>query len=259
MSKFVDRLNQLARGGSTSLGFLSQKSASLKPKIQLVVSLAQEDSGEPGALAGADAGLLRISKPTAGGEALRKIAQAIPEIPWGVRLEGGWEKTEEFTKAGADFIVFSTTSTPLTIIEAAEAGKILELEPSISDGLLRTVNELPVNAVLIAGEQEESKPLTWQNLMLFQRFALLLNKPLLVPVPAKVTAGELKTLWEAGVSGAVIEAAKQTQDGLKKLRQEIDKLEFSSPRRRERREALLPRIARETSPTKEEEEEEEEE
>ena len=125
--------------------------------------------------------------------------------------------------------------------------------------MLRAINELPVDAVLIASEQKEGHFLTWQHLMLFQRFADLLTKPLLISIPAKVTSVELQALWEAGVTGVIVEVGvKQPQDRLKELRQVIDKLKFTSPRQRERVEALLPRTGREPSTATTEEEEEEE-
>ncbi|MFC2016393.1 hypothetical protein ACFLUF_01640, partial [Chloroflexota bacterium] len=141
-----------------------------------------------------------------------------------------------------------------------EVGRILEVEASLGEGLLRAANELPIGAVLIAGEQREDYSLTWQHLLLFRRFADLLTKPLLVSVPSNVTAGELQALWEAGVEGVVVEVTvEQPQDRLKELRQVIDKLPFPSPRQREKTEALLPRISPESSIVTIEEEEEEEE
>ncbi|GAI03531.1 unnamed protein product, partial [marine sediment metagenome] len=121
---------------------------------------------------------------------------------------------------------------------------------------LRAANELPIDAVLIAAEREGEYFLTWRHLMLFQRFAGLLTKPLLASIPLNVTANELQALWEAGVDGVVIEVgAEQPADKLKKLRQTIDKLTFPSPRKRGKAEALLPHIGREASIVTEEEEE----
>jgi len=260
MSKFIDKLNRLSRGETQPIGFRAREPASPKPKIQLVAILAQESAESlTGHVVGADAGLLRIVKPSTGVEALPKLSQALPDIPWGGWLQGkGLGGLKQLSKAGCDFIVFPATDTPLTLIENKEAGRILEVEASLSEGLLRAVNELPIDAVLVASEQKEGYSLTWQHLMLFQRFAGLLTKPLLVSIPAKVTGSELQALWEAGVSGIVIEISpEQPQDGLSKLRQVIDKLEFSLPRRREKVEALLPRLRGETStPVPEEEEEE---
>ena len=260
MSKFIDKLNRLSRGETQPIGFRAREPASPKPKIQLVAILAQESAESlTGHVVGADAGLLRIVKPSTGVEALPKLSQALPDIPWGGWLQGkGLGGLKQLSKAGCDFIVFPATDTPLTLIENKEAGRILEVEASLSEGLLRAVNELPIDAVLVASEQKEGYSLTWQHLMLFQRFAGLLTKPLLVSIPAKVTGSELQALWEAGVSGIVIEISpEQPQDSLSKLRQVIDKLEFSLPRRREKVEALLPRLRGETStPVPEEEEEE---
>jgi hypothetical protein len=163
-------------------------------------------------------------------------------------------------KVGCDFVVFPATNTPLAVLQNDEVGKILEVEASLNEGLLRAANELPIDAVLIVGEEREDYFLTWQHLMLFQRFADLLTKPLLVSIPSKVTAGELQALWEAGVDSVVVEVgAGQPQDRLKELRQIIDKLAFPSPRRREKVEALLPHIGREPDIATTEEEEEEEE
>jgi hypothetical protein len=258
MSKFIDKLNRLSRGETQPIGFRAKLPASPKPKIQLVASLAQESAESlTGHVVGADAGLLHIFKPSTGIEALQKVSQALPDVPWGGWLQGkGLGGIKQLSKAGCDFIVFPATDTPLALIESKEAGRILEVEASLSEGLLRAVNELPIDAVFVASEQKEGHSLTWQHLMLFQRFAGLLTKPLLASIPAKVTGGELQALWEAGVSGVVIEISpEQPQDSLNKLRQVIDKLEFSLPRRHEKVEALLPRIRGEPSITTEEEEE----
>lgn len=249
MSKFIDKLNRLSQGEPTPIGFVARQAASTKPKIQLVASLAQENAETlAGQVTGADAGLLRIFNPAKGAETIQKIAQTIPDIPWGGWLQnGGQEAIDQMTTAGCDFIVFPATDTPLATIENNKGGNILEIEPSISDGLLRASNELPINAVLIDMEQKEGRTLTWQNLMLFQHFARLLTKPLLVCIPAKVTGAELKALWGAGVTGVILELGiEEPQDSLEKLRQLIDKLEFPVIRRRERAEsAMLPGIARE--------------
>jgi hypothetical protein len=124
---------------------------------------------------------------------------------------------------------------------------------------VRAANELPIDAVIIAGEQKEDYFLTWQHLILFRRFADLLTKSLLVSVPSNVTASELQALWEAGVAGVVIEVtARQPEDRVKELRRIIDKLVLPSPHKREKAEPLLPRISTETGKVTTEEEEGEE-
>ncbi len=264
MSRFIDKLNQLSRVELQPIGFRTKQPTSPKPKIQLVACLAQESvESLADYVAGADAGLLRISKLDSGAKALQKVSQAVSDIPWGGWLQGiSQGKIKQMVKASCDFVVFPATNTPLALLQNDEVGKILEIEASISEGLLRAANELPIDAVLITSEQREDYFLTWQHLMLFQRFTDLLTKPLLVSIPSNVTAGELQALWEAGVDGVVIEMrVGQPQDRLKELRQVIDKLVFPSPRRHGKTEPLLPRIGQESGivTTEEEEEEEEEE
>ncbi len=260
MSRFIDKLNQVSRVMPQSMGFKRAQPVSEKPKILLIASLAEASvGGLADYVAGAGAGLLRIPKLGSGAKTLKEMSQAVPDIPWGGWLRNiGKGEIKQMAKAGCDFVVFPAANTPLALLQNDEIGKILEVEPSLSEGLLRTVNELPIDAVFIAGEQEGEYFLTWHHLMLFQHFADLLTKPLLASIPSNVTANELQALWEAGVDGVVIEVgAGQPADRLKKLRQIIDKLAFPSPRKQGKTEPLLPYIGRETSIVTEEEEERE--
>jgi len=224
------------------MGFKAGQPGSQRPKMLLVASLAQANVDSVAEyVAGADAGLLPISKLSSGRETLSKIAQAVPDIPW-----GGWLRDirrgemKQMKRVGCDFVVFPAANASLAILQNNEVGKILEVEASLSEGLLRTIDGLPVDAVLIAGEQKEDYFLTWQHLMHFWRFADSLAKPLLVSVPSTVVASELQVLWEAGVDGVVVEVGA---GGLKELRQAIDKLTFPPLRRRGKAEALLPYIS----------------
>ncbi len=261
MSRFIGKLNQVSRAVPQPVGFRTTQLVSPKPKILLVASLAQanvEDLADY--VAGADAGVLHISELSSGATTLQKISQVMPDMPWGGWLrDSGQGEIKQMAKVGYDFVVFPAANTSLAMFQGDEVGKILEVEPSLSEGLLRAVNELPIDAVLIASEPVEGYFLTWHHLMLFQRFADLLTKPLLVSIPLIVTASELQALWEAGVDGVVVEVKiGQPAERLKELRQVIDKIIFPSPRKQRKAEALLPHIGEETSVVIGEEEEEEE-
>ena len=182
----------------------------------------------------------------------------MPDIPWGGWLrDTGSAGIKQLAKIDSDFLVFPAANTPLAILQNDKVGKILEVEASLNEGLLRTVDELPVDAVLLAGEMGEANFLTWRHLMLFQRFVDLLAKPLLVSIPAKVTANELQTLWEVGVNGVIVAVgAGQPAEKLKELRQAIDKLTYPSPRKPRKAEALLPYIGQDKDTVVTEEEEE---
>jgi hypothetical protein len=258
MSRFLDKLNQASRAVPQPVGFRLSQPVPSKPKMLLIASLAQADIDSlADYVVGADAGLLHIPKLNSAAKILQKISQDMPDIPWGGWLtKSAQEGMKQIAKIGCDFVVFPATGTPLAILQDDKTGKVLEVEPSLSEGSLRAVNELPIGAVLIAGEQGESNFLTWHHLILFQRFANLLTKPLLVSIPSKVTSVEFQALWEVGVDGVVIEVEIGQPDRLKGLRQIVDKITFPSRRKRGKIEPLLPYVSRETDMVEEEEEEE---
>lgn len=262
MSRFIDRLNWASQTVVPPLGFGAAQPVSEKPKMLLIASLAKADVDNLASyVAGADAGLLPISKLSSGAKIFKEISQAISDIPWGGWLrDAGTGGVKQLEKVGCDFVVFPAANTSLAMLQSSEVGKILEVEASFSEGLLRTVNELPVDAVLVADEPKKERFLTWHHLMLFRYFAGLLTKPLLVSVPSRVTDKELGALWQAGVVGVVVAAGVgQPAGGLKGLRQTIDNLAFPTQRKRGKAGALLPYVSGEASRVVEEEEEEEEE
>lgn len=240
------------------MGFRAMQQVSPKPRMLLIADLAQANvDGLADYVAGADAGLLHISNLSKEAKTLQKICQVMPDIPWGGWLRDvGQGEMKQIVEAGCDFVVFPPANTSLALLQDNKLGKILQVEASLSEGLLRAVDQLPVGAVLTAGEQEGEYFLTWHHLMLFQHFADLLTKPLLVSVPSNVTANELQTLWETGVEGVVVKVGVgQVEGRLEELRQIIDKLDFTSQRKGGKAEALLPYIGEKRGIVAEEEEE----
>jgi len=252
MSKLIDRLNKMAKATPQPIGFKAAPSTLPKAKMLLIASMAQASNVS-------DVDAIFISRLGSGSKALSEITRPIADIPWGLFSEDASRRGfESVAKAGCDFVIFPA-STPLAIPEDDKIGKILQVEASLNEGLIRAINELPVDAVLINREQTGECTFTWQHLMLFQRFANLLAKPLLVNAPLNVTAEELQILWKTGVEGVVVEIEnKQATGRLKELRQMIDTADFA-PRQRAKTEALLPRISSETGTIPEDEEEDEEE
>jgi hypothetical protein len=254
MSRLIDELNRAAREAAQPMGFRTARTAPAGPRLRLIASLAEtEGVGRANLLEGADAALLHLTKADAA-KALSKIAGTLPDIPWGVWLDDiGAKKWEALIEAGADFVVFplsrQVTAAPLD----EKTGKVLQIELSLGDGLLRAINDLPVGAVL-AADAAEVGGATWHQLMHLQRLGNILVKPILAPVPSNVTAEELRALWEAGVDGVVVGAG--TAGRLLELRQAIDKFP-PHLRKRGKTEAILPHISSALEAAPEEEEEDE--
>lgn len=245
MSRLIDRLNQVMKGTSSPLGFQARRTASPRPKMLLVADISKAKSARRRAedTAGAD-GVL-----SSGAGADTGTGKKTTDVPRGIRQEGGGRAKE--AEAGIDFTVFPA-DTAFSATEKSSPGCLLEVDSATSEGMIRAINRLPVDAVLINGEEEAGSPLTWQQLMRYTRFGELLRKPLLVSAGAKITAAELAALWEAGVVGVVMSG------GIKEGREIIDRTQFP-PRQPGEMSEPIPRLRGEASAEIDTEEKEEEE
>ena len=218
MSKLIDRLNKMAKAVPQPIGFKAAPSTLPKAKILLIASMAPASNVS-------DADAILISRLGSRSKALSEITRPPADIPWGLFSEDASRiGFESVAKAGGDFVVFPASAS-VTMPEDDKTGKILQVEASLNEGLIRAINELPVDAVLITQEQTGKYALTWQHLMSFQRCADLFTKPLLVSTPSNVSANELQALWEAGVSGMVVRIEDgQPAQRLQELRDVVDKL-----------------------------------
>lgn len=254
MSKLIDGLTRTADTVSPPIGFRSGRATPSKPKMMLIARIEPTESTAlpSGYAAGADAVIIA---PTGTG---KNAMRSLPDTVWGLWLEGkSVPQLTSYIEAGADFVILPL-SAAVGIPGIEKMGKILLVESSLGEGLIRTVNELPADAVLMADDEEETSIITWHRLMLCQRLADLLAKPLLATVPVSVGSDELQALWRAGVDGVVttVQTGKQAEE-LKELRRTIDGSDFPA-RPRKRVAALLPRITEEAGTAINDAEEEEE-
>ncbi len=205
---------------------------------------------------GADAVLVCKDKSELTALSAQKMAKAFGDIPWGVYLEESDDTASVLGEAGCDFVIFSPTSRITDLPQDDKTGKIVQVDSSMDDGLLRAINDLPADAVLVADALEGTETLTIHQLMIYQHLANFIVKPLIVPVKADISEAELKALQDAEIDGVM---AELDGDSLKELRENINKLPARSARKRSKAGVLLPRTTLETSikaPPDEEEEDE---
>jgi hypothetical protein len=258
MSRLIEKFHEASRVAAP-MGFRTARTAAAAPKILLIASLeAGTLEKRADYLDAADGVLIRFTGTALTAKAVQKIAASLPDIPWGLYL-GDDDTKKAAVEAGTDFVLFPIDSQVGDMPKDDKTGKILQVESSLDDGLLRAVNDLPVDAVLVADVFEGEVSLIWHQLMIFQHLANLLSKPLIVPAPINISEKELKALWEAGVDGIIVEVDKAGAAGLKELRQAIDKLPPRLGRKRGKVSVVLPRTGGEApAPPPDEEEEEDE-
>jgi hypothetical protein len=228
MSKFIDRLKQVFQPRPTPMGFRPINVEDTRPKIQLVAHLHNLPHDQVENLTAADAIVATEAK---------SFKSDILHGLWSA--EGTFEEVDKAIEMGADFTIIPPNG--ILLPSDKQIGKILQINSSISDVLLRTVNDLPINAVLIQEDNETDGSITWQKLMLFRRFASMLTKPVLAPIPTTVTAAELQMVWETGLSGLIVNI-KSTSDieALGNLRKIISELKYPLPKKQDRPTPILP-------------------
>ncbi len=260
MSRLIGILLKTGQTAPQPMGFRTARQAESVPKILLIACLDPEaitDSSDY--LDGASAVLLHPfkSRPTA--KTIKDMAAKLPDKPWGVYLDNGDDKTANaLIDAGCDFLIIPSAGLVSIAPDNDTVGKILQVESSLKDTLLRTLNDLPIDAVFTADVYTSGDSITWDHIISVKRMTSLLNKPLLVPLSVKATESELKALCDAGVEGAVVEVEAGKPEGIKELRGLIDKLPPPSARKHGKSEAILPRISGEAKAEPPDEEEEEE-
>jgi hypothetical protein len=264
MSRLIDELKKLAQVTPAPMGFRASRKVEVTTKILIVASLEVSPPVADAlseSIDGADALLLHSDKSNMTAKAIQKIVETLPNIPWGMQLEDNDDKQAAASiEAGCDFVVFSPASRLSSITHNEKVGKVLQVESSMDDGLLRAVNDLPVDALLVAANSSgESGTFVWHQLMILQHLGNLISKPLIVPVPASITEVELKVLGEIGIDGVMVEVDTTKTGELKKLRQAINKLPPRTGRKRGRMDVLLSRTVGEAPATAPDEEEEEDE
>jgi len=234
MSKFIDRLKQIWLPPPKVMGFRQNNETTARLKIQLAAFVQRSPDTLANKLSAADAIIIS------------DIKQLSSDIPWGFAAEKiSSEEVDKAVKAGADFIILPADEEVLT--PDNNTGKVLRLDTSVSDILLRAVNELPLDAILVTGDNETETAITWRKLMQFRRFSGLVSKPVLVFIPLEVSSAELQLIWEMGISG-VVASVKTASDVnlLNNVREMINGLQHPSPKKKER---LIPFLPQGSTPT----------
>src|SRR4030043_144071 len=246
MSRLIDGLKKLSQTEPQPMGFRASRKAEATPTILIIAGLELDMTGSPvKSISGADAMLLHAANSKLTAITLQKMVKPLKDIPWGIYLEEGGKEPTAPVKAGCDFVVFSPTSRIPAVPQDEKLGRILQVESSMDDGLLRAVNDLPADAVLLTDTLENDR-LVWHQLMIFRHLSTFISKPLIVPVPATITEVELKALWDAGIDGVLVEVDATQGGDLTELHETAGKLPPRSARKRGKMDVLLPRMAGET-------------
>ena len=243
MSRFADKLKNALQVAPPAMGFFRSAQVSAKPKMLLVAWTGLDEAEKSSLLLeGADAAVLVASK-TPAARTLKALARSLGEMPWGLWFEGDAQGLKPLDGAGVDFVVFAPEKMPLAAVDVEKPAFVVGIPLDLEDSLVRSVSELPVDAVII--NSPGSAPLTWQDLMRFRRLGDWISKPLLAVVSAALSAAEIKALWDAGIDALVVSLTSENQAAFKELRSTLDGLTLTAKRKWMKARAIVPVIKQE--------------
>jgi hypothetical protein len=246
MSELISRLEKIAKGSPTPMGFGAAARAEKVP-CMAVVGLLRANHLKKADLAvkvKLDAVLLE-------GDGLEKdlanISGALKSVPWGVAAEELDGKTAKaLIEKGCDFFVVSPEKTQIEAMKEEKSAYLFPVPPDADDRFLRGVEALPVDAVILSLDSGDS-PLTLQNFISIGAIRSMLDKYVFLKVATAPTSKELETLRDAGVDALVMDVEKSSEKALTELKERL--LDLPKPRkgRSERLNPLLPRLSQKTS------------
>jgi hypothetical protein len=254
MSKFVDKLQNLARSSTTPIGFRHSTSEVKSPAMLLVARLFGTKLGEANIITDTNANAGLIWDEGLSDKIIGQMVRALKDIPLGVFVRDvSEEKIDELVSMGCDFVVFDI-SIPASILQKEGMGKFLMIEPSFDQGFVRAINNLDIDGVFISRRDEDSF-IAVERLLVCRRFVEIIEKPVILDAPASITKAELAALRETGIVGLVASSG-QSIETLRELGTMINELPEKTESRRAKADVKLPQYGGSVSGEEDEEQEE---
>lgn len=218
MSEFLKRLDTVAEGGSTPMGFGTANRKERFPTLACL-GVVRGSHSELQSLAdeGCLAGVLVVGDDG-------KTIEGMGNTPWGV-----WptsvdpDTVARYREKGCDFLVCSPERLQLTALEEEGLGFFLALPLDLDDRSLRAVESLPVDGVLLTTE-ELKPPLTVEHLMRVGAVRTMFGKHILVEASPELCQAELVQLRDVGMVGIAVDLEGISLEFLKELQQRIASL-----------------------------------
>jgi len=210
-------------GGAGEAGEPAKKPFPVVPvaiAIAIVVLIAAIAPGDAAAALGRESADAVVLRGNGKGAAIDREVVSALDLPWGVSLdEVNAETLLQLKEMGCDFLVFDAERAPAALLGDKEMGKVVEVAPSLADGLIRAVGQMAIDALLLGIDGDPS--LSVYRLMVCHHVATLACKPLLAVAPPGMSKEDLEWLQEAGVAGVVVNVEGSASEELSRLRQAI--------------------------------------
>ncbi len=234
MSNLVTKLRIAARLEPAPMGFTGVNVDSPRPKPVLIARVGGEARKVVSLVKGADAVFIDTHQEEVADKIIKQLGseKGKNKTPIGCWLGNNPECKSDFNVLVMD--------TDMTLLKNAKEGKVLVVEPNIEDKYLKFLDDLPVDAIMVARSEGQPCRLTLESYVLCQRMALAISKPLVVHVGSNIGPQELSDMWDYGIDGVMVDVDSVNPSLINKFRGVIDSLDLAKKRKKIRLTPVIP-------------------
>ena len=234
MGELLDKLERASKGTVQALGFGATKRGKVAPML-LIGVIAPGDDAQAKLVSVATVDAVIVSGQGSTKTKVNKSVKAMKALAVGIWLD----EASAGDIARSDFQVFSSYSTPIESLGGEKRTNVMQVSPDLEDGLLRTIDFLPVDAFLVS--LAESEKLTVSQLMRLGRIRGMTSHWILAHLAILPSKEELGQLRNAGVAAIVVDLAGRKAKELEACKAAILELPNEpSERNKHRNVATLP-------------------
>lgn len=242
MSKLLDKLEKMSRGYTRSLGFGSASRIEKPAPIALLGKISGPISSKKYRKTFAEIGfdgiivknsnLINVS---------RDLAQHMGEIPWGLEAQSlDSVESGKLWGKGCDFIAFDSENITLDALTDENIGYILNIYDSMDERVLRAIEGLPIDVVLLPYKDIEEN-FSLSHLLQISSIRDCFSKYMLLELSIIPSTAELEALMGLGIDGIVINADSTNGKEISDLRDRIVNLPQKQRAKHKKQDGITPR------------------
>ena len=241
MSKLLDKLDKAAQGETKPFGFAAAMSKSTLPQMLTIARTKFDIEAKSIPAIDTDAVLLSVDDASKAIDCIKKLRKGKLPVIWGIEAAAISKKeADQLVKTGCDFIVLKLASPSPALMSDESLAKVVQISPSIDDSMIRAINLLPVDAVMVQ-EDDQAPAVTVESLMQYSRIAAMIQQPLLLSISLKLEKDSLETLRDIGINGLVFDwSGASSNKKIAELKEAIAGLPEPKKKKKKRANATLP-------------------
>ena len=241
MSILIEKIKDCAKGDYQPIGFAASANREKGSGLVVITRFNSWNALKEFHTTDTDAAIIPMENLSQGIDSLSTISKVLNDIPWGVEIRGGSTiEIKELIKYGCDFTIFSLDSSLSSLHIETDIGKILLVDPLISDSYTKMISFLPIDIIMI--REDKGVQLSIESILNYRRIVYLSGKPVVL-MTGKLNDDDIEAIYDADIRGLVIEWENDASNKkLCDIRTSIQSLPKKKRNKKSGSDAKIPRI-----------------